>query len=425
MHAPLGATMHAPQSNHTCPQSNHTCPLPREQPSRPSGSNHTCPPRSNHACPQEQPCMPPRSNHACPPGATMHAPEEQPHIPPQEQPCSPPGSNHACLPTPGSNHACPPGATMHAPQEQPCMPPQEQPHMPPQEQPCTPLGATMHACPPLGATMHAPPTPPCAPWEQPCTPLEQPCMPPRSNHTCPPPPGSNHACPPGATMHAPPPGATMHLHDRLLHISCDQRWETCPCSDTNDENCTNNGRWPINQNGAGLFWNLPNDPYTTTLPFRRQKISSPEIKVWQIGYLFYVKLQHSMMKMCKRISLLNFVAACSRQVNSFYCQLYQLTAILPTCCYLFTYGLRETWVESICLKESFILYGTGCGAVCRHLVLVFSTWQITLRNICYTATQETEHMTAMILKAHWWNHHTSLCGHCAVAFTFVVALFSF
>ena len=178
------------------------------------------------------------------------------------------------------------------------------------------------------------------------------------------------------------------------------RWETCPCPDTNDENCTNNGRWPINQNGAGLFWNLPNDPYTTTLPFRRQKISSPEIKVWQIGYLFYVKLQHSMMKMCKRISLLNFVAACSRQVNSFYCQLYQLTAILPTCCYLFMYSVHETCVESICFKESFIIYGTGCGAVCRHLVLVFSTWQMTLRNICYTATQETEHMTAMILKAH-------------------------
>ena len=72
-HAPLGAAMHTPQSNHTCPP----------------WSNHT-PPGSNHACP------PPQSNHACPPGATMHAPQ----------------SNHACFPP---EQPRTPQATMHAP----------------------------------------------------------------------------------------------------------------------------------------------------------------------------------------------------------------------------------------------------------------------------------------------------------------------
>ena len=99
MHAPLGATMHAPRSNHTHPS-------------------------SNHACPPEQPCMPSWSNHVPPrttmhPQATMHAPQEQPHTPPSDQPHMPPQINHT------------------SPKEQPCMPPK----------------ATMHA---LQATMHTP-----------------------------------------------------------------------------------------------------------------------------------------------------------------------------------------------------------------------------------------------------------------------------
>ena len=126
-----------------------------------------------------------------------------------------------------------------------------------------------------------------------------------------------------------------------------------------------------------------------------KKLTSSE---FEAGYLFYVELKHSTMQIYKRKTI---IAVCSRQVNSSYYQLYQLMAILPTCCYLFMCDIRKAGVESICFKESFISYGTGCGAVCRHLMLVFSTWQMTLSNICYkTATQETEHMTARILKVH-------------------------
>ena len=45
------------------------------------------------------------------------------------------------------------------------------------------------------------------------------------------------------------------------------------------------------------------------------------------------------------------VTACSRQVNSSYYQLYQLMAILPTCCYLFMYGIREACVDLYVLRN--------------------------------------------------------------------------
>ena len=61
---PLGATTHAPRSNHACPPEQ-PCLTPLEQPHAP-GSNHECPPgATTHD--------PPWSNHT-PPRATMYAP---------------------------------------------------------------------------------------------------------------------------------------------------------------------------------------------------------------------------------------------------------------------------------------------------------------------------------------------------------------
>ena len=75
MHAPLGATTHAPW----------------QQP-------HMPPPRATMHAPPEQPCMPPSSNHA---------------HPPREQPCMPPQSNHTSHPR--SNHRCPPHVDRQTP----------------------------------------------------------------------------------------------------------------------------------------------------------------------------------------------------------------------------------------------------------------------------------------------------------------------
>ena len=60
MHAPLGATMHAPLSNHACP--------PRATMHTHLGATMHAPPGSNHACPT------PRATTHAPLLATTHAP---------------------------------------------------------------------------------------------------------------------------------------------------------------------------------------------------------------------------------------------------------------------------------------------------------------------------------------------------------------